>query len=500
MEATFRYILKHFLDPYVSGLDGKINYSVSAVNIFDLKIRDELLNQLREGNVGPLDLQEARIGALTLQAVDFGRVQVTASEVVFDLNLVPVRALGKAWAAGREEREAAAPGFVQLVREASTADGYWSALLGTAVPASDEIRANYCLKHISDRKRRRAGVRVIDCRICGEKVRTNFTCLALCILCSLRSGRCLHCGSSEVPTKIPFQEETEPEHKVLSSACMVLPLGEMDLLEDGFSDFGFAGSDSERSFCAPPPSSHAQDQPAVPPQSRKGPLLGAGLVPSGPREDVVPTDERCDGNASRPPLPRSSTQQSGSATPSRCVTPSGPAAPRWETSFFELPPPRPKRGGGASDNSNGSDSSDCSATYSAAHREILQARKKHEELQRMKVPDTEDPCRPSSSLAVNVETMPALAVQRKVRRTRHVPEDVGKTKVIDAEQAEAPARRAKKPPPTEEKAESPARSAKKPPPEPPPDPSPVKPAKAKDKSVRHALGEPPETSRRRGKG
>ena len=95
MESVFRYVLKQFLDQYVIGLDGKIDYSASAVNLEDLHLRDELMRYLRENNDTPFELQDAKISSLSLHMTELGKLQVVASQVVLDFDLVPVKALGR---------------------------------------------------------------------------------------------------------------------------------------------------------------------------------------------------------------------------------------------------------------------------------------------------------------------------------------------------------------------------------------------------------------------
>lgn len=210
MESVFRYVLKQFLDQYFTGLDGKIDYSRSAVNVKEgLHLRDELMQHLRENNESPFELQDCKIGSLSVHMTELGKLQVVASNLVLDFNLVPVKALGRAWVAGQEAQAAAAPGFAHEVLESENKGngGYWSALFqDKPLPRPVELTANYCLAHVNPASRRRGSVRITDCKVCEEKVQTNFKCLTVCMCCSLKFGRCLHCGSGDVPFRVPAYE------------------------------------------------------------------------------------------------------------------------------------------------------------------------------------------------------------------------------------------------------------------------------------------------------
>lgn len=408
MESVFRCILKQFLDHYVVGLDGKIDYSVSAVNVDDLHLRDELVQHFRENNDTPFELQDVTIGSLSLQATDVGKLQVVASNVVLDFDLVPVKALGKAWIAGQEAQAAASPGFIRPVEDlpSNGNGGYWSALFNDKPPPPPvEITANYCLTHLNPRTRRRGNVRITECNVCKTKVQTNFKTLAVCICCSLKHARCLHCGRGDMPFRVPASAalpilEAERRRRLHSTAGAaqsaaapahvpsrrpppatvpldMKPCGDRtggEVPEDDEMDDGFPAvhpsNDSGASEFHPHPRPQPRPQPRPvqghdcplqPPQSQSGPLLGAGYVPPSPRDFRIsnfeglgndsPSDRKLHPLRLQRGIARSSSNLGWEVEPDESAymhesaRASWPIAAtesaQWETSAFEMVLPLP---------------------------------------------------------------------------------------------------------------------------------------------------------------
>lgn len=97
MESVLRHVLKHFLDTYISGLDNIDCSTLEGVTLRDLKLKDERIAQGNEGQEdSPLQLVAGSVGMLQLKALELGKLQIVASEVVFDFSFSPMKALQQA--------------------------------------------------------------------------------------------------------------------------------------------------------------------------------------------------------------------------------------------------------------------------------------------------------------------------------------------------------------------------------------------------------------------
>lgn len=200
MSFLLRSVVKQYFGDWIAGFENDINFSKSAVTMHGLHLKDDKVGAINEaaGQESPLELRGVSIGSLSLKLVQMDRVQVSASDVLFDFNFTPVQAMLTAYDGG----DAAAPGFVHRVRDIRS-PGHWDALLSGGAPRvhTEAIPPRFCALHLRPAMRRREAPRTTQCRLCDAKLQTNYSARSggpLCCSCSGASKRCLLCGDLRV--------------------------------------------------------------------------------------------------------------------------------------------------------------------------------------------------------------------------------------------------------------------------------------------------------------
>lgn len=199
MESIVRYILKQYLDDYISGLDGRICCSTrdGVVTLRNVKLRREALESATDAP-SSLEIEGGTIGSLQFKAVRLGKVQVVASDVVFDFTFKPIKAIledtagsslmqkmHEFWEAGSTLWEGP-----EQTLELGPATNVGFAYRDTAVPA-------YCSAHLEPEDRQTGPACAAECNVCRGSVRTNYAQCTLCPYCSERERRCVICGEPE---------------------------------------------------------------------------------------------------------------------------------------------------------------------------------------------------------------------------------------------------------------------------------------------------------------
>lgn len=197
MSFLLRSVVSQYFGDWIAGFENDIDFSNSTVTMHDLNLKDDKVEAINDaaGQESPLELRSVSIGTLSFKLVQMGRVQVSASDVIFDFNFTPVQAMLTAYDGG----DAAAPGFVHRVQDIRSPD-HWDALLNGAAPRAhtEEIPPRFCALHNRPAMRRREAPRTTQCRLCDAKLQTNYKSCMLCCSCSGEHLRCLLCGNLRV--------------------------------------------------------------------------------------------------------------------------------------------------------------------------------------------------------------------------------------------------------------------------------------------------------------
>jgi len=226
MQNIADYILDHYLNDLV-GSRGNVDFNTSdGLRITDLKLKHERLRRAgQDKSDSGIDLTSGTIGSLYFKAADFGegKLQVVATDVIFEFSIEPLKALGHVISNARDAAASSKPGFVRAMPEGRNAQ--WDALMGrchTERPDGDRVRPEWCAMHHKPERRRRGQVRVAQCKSCGNNVQTNYVMCGLCPTCSNQLGRCVLCGDPEV---VQTRQDLEEEF-------LGLPRNEIDMDDD----------------------------------------------------------------------------------------------------------------------------------------------------------------------------------------------------------------------------------------------------------------------------
>jgi hypothetical protein len=200
MESLWRHILKSIFDEFVTGLDDNIDYSSSTVNLWDLNLKSEKIHEMYgDCLTSPVEFSDGKIGSVEMKMSWLGKIEISATNMVLNLNFTPFKAMKNAIMPGPELQE----GFVHRVPEDLRRPEYWASALGKQ-PALPMARPRYCKAHFARTQRKKGEVRETQCARCKARLQTNYVECELCIPCSLRECQCVLCGTA-VPKPADYQ-------------------------------------------------------------------------------------------------------------------------------------------------------------------------------------------------------------------------------------------------------------------------------------------------------
>lgn len=194
MESVVRYILQTYFKDFVAS-HGDVGLStMDGVTLQDLQLKHDIFGDWNTES--GLKLTGGNIGSLRFTATEYGKMQVVASNVIFDFCVEPMKMIGNALKTGQD---ATRPGFARPVQNDNFS--HWDALMGRCGSArhdQERTRPLYCGLHHKPERRRRGAPRTIECKSCSMKLETNYVPCALCPTCSRFKRRCLLCGDLDI--------------------------------------------------------------------------------------------------------------------------------------------------------------------------------------------------------------------------------------------------------------------------------------------------------------
>jgi len=210
------------------------------VKLWDLKLKEDKVHEVfAEAYTSPVEFTAGTIGSMQVKTTWGGQVEISASNVVLNLNLTPMQALKAAILPGPRAPVArpvassgkaadadgtgavatpASDGFVYTVAEMRQPEYFQSMLDGTQPP--QQVPPRYCRFHQRPDRRKQGEVRMCQCTHCHVQLQTNFKECALCARCSDKKNSCLLCGVSMPPgtTQVPscHSETASPSRRMLT--------------------------------------------------------------------------------------------------------------------------------------------------------------------------------------------------------------------------------------------------------------------------------------------
>merc|ERR1712147_70479 len=116
-----------------------------------------------------------------------GQIEISASNVVLNLNFTPLKALKAALLPESTEDE----GYAHSMKDLRTPEHWTSILGGKASPP--QVLPRFCVEHRKRHARKLAEARASNCARCRVRLQTNYVECTLCTNCSARENMCLIC-------------------------------------------------------------------------------------------------------------------------------------------------------------------------------------------------------------------------------------------------------------------------------------------------------------------
>lgn len=223
MESLWRHILKSVFDEFVTGLDENIDCSKSMVELWDLQLKREKIHEMYgDCLTSPVEFNNGKIGSMQMKMSWLGNIEISANNVVLNLNFTPFKAMKNAIMPGAEVQE----GFVHRVPEDLRRAEHWRGMFnsfGSGPPPAPPAYPRYCKSHMRRGQRKRGEARDAQCQRCKVRLLTNYVECSLCIPCSLRESQCVLCAAAVPKTLRAAHDAGKPEGFVYTVAEMRHP-------------------------------------------------------------------------------------------------------------------------------------------------------------------------------------------------------------------------------------------------------------------------------------
>jgi len=223
MESLWRHILKSIFDEFVDGLDDNIDCSKSMVELWDLQLKREKIQDIYgDCHRSPVEFSDGKIGSMQMKMSWLGNIEISATNVVLNLNFTPFKAMKNAIMPGAELQE----GFVHRVPDDLRRAEHWRSLFccsGSGEKTTPPVLPRYCRAHGTKARRKKGEARDEQCSRCKVRLLTNYVECSLCIPCSVRESQCLICAASLPNSSHPDANSGKSEGFVFTVAEMRHP-------------------------------------------------------------------------------------------------------------------------------------------------------------------------------------------------------------------------------------------------------------------------------------